>query len=113
MQGLLGSLIPGPLGGIVLASATFTWLHLGFMSFSPVAIISGTALWASIGTLYYWSKSLYLVGMFHGVANALMNASPQGGTEVDGLIVNALLLLLIVVVTLRKGMASHIRPGPA
>ena len=96
----------GALWGILITSITFTLVHLGFMSLSLVTIISAVMLWVTIGALYHWSKSLYLVGMFHGIANTLLNTLHLEGTEVGGLIVHALALLLVIVFALRRSRAS-------
>jgi hypothetical protein len=79
------------------------------MSLSLVTIISGVMLWVTIGTLYHWSKSLYLVGMFHGMMNTLLNTLHLEGTDIGGLIVHALALLLVVIVALRRSRASSVR----
>ena len=92
--------------GILTTSVTFTLLHLGFMSLSLVTIFSAIMLWVTIGALYHWSKSLYLVGMFHGMANTLMNTLHLEDTEFGGLIVHALALLLVVVVALLRSRSS-------
>jgi len=65
-------------------------------------------LWAGVGALYHWSRSLYLVGMFHGVANILLNTFPFEGSDAAGLIVHVLALLLIVVVGLYRAKSSRI-----
>ncbi|MFQ5865978.1 MAG: lysostaphin resistance A-like protein [bacterium] len=98
--------------GILIASVTFTLLHLGFMSLSPVTIFSAVMLWVTIGALYHWSKSLYLVGMFHGMANTLLNTLHLEDTEVGGLIVHALALLLVIIVALYRSRASNVRSNP-
>lgn len=98
--------------GILIASVTFTLVHLGFMPLSPVTILSGVMLWVTIGALYHWSKSLYLVGMFHGMANTLLNTLPLENTEVGGLIVHALALLLVIFVALHRSRASRVRLIP-
>jgi membrane protease YdiL (CAAX protease family) len=81
--------------GILIGSIVFTLLHLPFHQLSPVTIFSGVILFAAVGALYHWSRSLYLVGMFHGVANILLNTLPFEASEVGGLIVHVLALLLI------------------
>ena len=102
----------GALWGILIASVTFTLVHIGFISLSFVTIISGVMLWVSIGTLYHWTKSLYLVGMFHGMANTLLNTLHFEGTEVGGLIVHAMALLLVITVAFRRSRASRVRSNP-
>ncbi len=97
----------GALWGILIGSIVFTLLHLLVSQLSPVTIFSGVILWAAVGALYHWSRSLYLVGMFHGVANILLNTFPSEGFDASGLIVHALALLLIVVVGLYRAKFSH------
>lgn len=92
----------GAIRGILICSIVFTLLHLLVRPLSPVDIISGVLLSATFGTLYYFSKSLYLVGMFHGVANVLLNTLSFEGSDAGGLIVNALVLLLVIVFGLRR-----------
>jgi membrane protease YdiL (CAAX protease family) len=95
----------GALWGILIGSIVFTLLHLLVRPLSFVTIFSAVILWAAVGTLYHWSKSLYLVGMFHGFANILLNTLPFEGSVTGGLIVNSLALLLIIVVGLRRSMS--------
>lgn len=102
----------GALWGVLIASVTFTLVHIGFMSLSLVTIISGVMLWMTIGALYHWTKSLYLVGMFHGMMNTLLNTLHLEGTDIGGLLVHALALLLVVVVALRRSRASSVRSNP-
>ena len=96
----------GAVRGILIGSIVFTLLHLVGRPLSPVTIFSAIILWAAIGALYHLSNSLYLVGMFHAVANILLNTLPFEGSEVGGLIVNALALLLVIAVGLRRPNAS-------
>lgn len=96
----------GVFRGVLVASVMFTLLHIGFRPLSPVTIISGVVLWATVGALYHWSKSLYLVGMFHAIANTLMNTLHLEGTDTGGLLVHAAALLLVVGFALRRSTAS-------
>jgi membrane protease YdiL (CAAX protease family) len=91
----------GTLWGILIGSVVFTLPHLLFRPLSPVTILSAVILWAAVGTLYHWTGSLYLVGMFHAVANILMNVLPSDRSEAAGLIVHLLALSLIVVLCRR------------
>jgi membrane protease YdiL (CAAX protease family) len=90
----------GAVWGILIGSFVFTLPHLIRGPLSPVTILSGVILWAAIGTLYYRSKSLYLVGMFHAFANCLLNILPSNQSDAAGLIVHILALLLVGVVGL-------------
>jgi len=92
--------------GILIGTVVFTLLHLMGRPLSPAAIFSGVILWAAVGTLYYWSKSIYLVGMFHGVMNSLLNVLPSERSENAGFIVHVLFLLLTLVVCLRMSQSS-------
>lgn len=97
----------GALWGILIGSIVFTLLHLLVSPLSPVTILSGIILWAAVGTLYHWSRSLYLVGMFHGIANILLNTLSFKGSDTASLIVHALALLLILVIGRYREMSSH------
>lgn len=94
--------------GILIGSVVFTLLHLMGRPLSPAAIFSGVILWLAVGALYYWSKSIYLVGMFHGVMNSLLNILPSDRSENSGFIVHTLLLLLIGVVGLRMSQSYSV-----
>jgi membrane protease YdiL (CAAX protease family) len=94
--------------GILIGSIIFTLLHLLGRPLSPATIFSGVILWAAVGTLYHWSKSVYLVGMFHGIMNSLLNVLPSERSETAGLIVHILLLLLTVVIFLRMSQSSSV-----
>jgi len=72
-----------------------------------VAVLSGVILWSAIGALYHWSRSLYLVGMFHAVMNSVLNVLPSNESELAGLLVHTLTLLLIVVATRRSFKSSY------
>jgi membrane protease YdiL (CAAX protease family) len=102
----------GVVRGILIGSIVFTLLHLLVRPLSPVTIFSAVILWAAIGALYHLSKSLYLVGMFHGVGNILLNTLPFEGSETEGLIVNTLVLLLVIVVGLRRSI-SYLKKSQA
>ncbi len=97
----------GAICGILIGSIVFTLLHMLVSPLSFVTILSGVILWAAVGTLYHWSGSLYLVGMFHGVANILLNTLTFESSEAVGLIVHVLALLLIVVVGLYRAKSSQ------
>ncbi len=103
----------GALPGILIGSIVFTLLHLLVRPLSPVTILSAVMLWTAVGALYHWSRSLYLVGMFHGVANILLNTLPSEGSDTGGLIVNALALLVVVGVGLRRSRSRVVPSNPA
>ena len=88
----------GGIWGILIGSVVFTLLHLLGRELSPVTIFNGVILWGAVGALYYWSSSLYLVGMFHGIANVLLNTLHFKSSDSASIIVHVLVLLLIVVV---------------
>jgi membrane protease YdiL (CAAX protease family) len=98
----------GAIWGILIATVLFTTLHLGFYELSPLATLSGIILFAMVGTLYHWTKSLYLVGMFHGISNTLLNTLPFEGTDTSGLIVHAATLLLVVIAVLRSKSSARL-----
>ena len=97
----------GALWGILIGSILFTLLHLLGRPLSPANILSAVILWAAVGNLYHWTTSLYLVGMFHAVANTLLNVLPSDRSDPAGLIVHLLALLLIVVLCRRTSKSSH------
>ncbi len=96
----------GAFRGILIGSLVFTVLHLLGRPLSPVTLLSGVILWAAVGALYYWSQSLYLVGMFHAVMNTLLNLLPSDWSDAAGLTVHVLLLGLIAFVGLRTSRFS-------
>lgn len=102
----------GVVRGILIGSIVFTLLHLLGSPLSPVNILSGVILWTAIGALYHLSKSLYLVGMFHAIANILLNTLPFEGSEVGGLIVNTLVLLTVIVAGLRRSKSCGVPLNP-
>jgi len=97
----------GALWGILIGSIVFTLLHLFVSPLSLVTLLSGIILWAAVGTLYHWSRSLYLVGMFHGIANILLNTLSFEGSDTASLIVHALALSLILVIGHYRAISSH------
>lgn len=97
----------GAAPGILVGSVVFTLLHIFGRPLSPVAVLSGVILWSAIGALYHWSRSLYLVGMFHAVMNSVLNVLPSNESELAGLLVHTLTLLLIVVATRRSFKSSY------
>jgi hypothetical protein len=103
----------GAVCGILIGSIVFTLLHMLVSPLSFVTILSGVILWAAVGALYHWSGSLYLVGMFHGVANILLNTLSFKSSEAVGLIVHVLALLLIVVVGLYRAKSSQSPSDPS
>ena len=102
----------GAIWGILATSVVFTLLHQISYSLSPVVILSGVMLWTAIGVLYHLSKSLYLVGVFHGTMNTLLNTLQFEVGDVTSLVVNALVLCVVIVVVLVKVRGSGIRSNP-
>jgi len=90
----------------------FVLLHQISYSLSPVIILSGVMLWTTIGALYYLSKSLYLVVMFHGVMNTLLNTLHFEAGDISNMVVHAIALLLVIVVVLVRSKVSNIRLYP-
>ena len=81
--------------GISITAVIFVLLHQVSYRLSPVLIVSGLLLWTAVGILYYWSKSLYLVVLFHGLMNTIMNTVGFEVGDISNLIVNALMLSLV------------------
>jgi membrane protease YdiL (CAAX protease family) len=88
----------GVIWGVLVTALGFTLLHQISYSLSPVTILSGTLLWATLGALYYLTRSLYLVGMFHGVMNTMLNTLNFEVGNIAALIVHALALLILIMV---------------
>jgi membrane protease YdiL (CAAX protease family) len=87
----------GVIWGVLGTALVFTLLHQISYKLSPVTIFSGIILWTTLGALYYLSKSLYLVGTFHGVMNTMLNTLNFEVGDVAALIVHALALLTLIV----------------
>lgn len=98
--------------GILITAVVFVLLHQISYSLSPVIILSGVMLWTTIGSLYHWSKSLYLVSVFHGTMNTLLNTLHFEFSDFSSLVVHALMLLLVIIVALVKSRGSGIRLNP-
>jgi len=88
----------GVIWGVLVTALVFTLLHQISYSLSPVTILSGTLLWTTLGALYYLTRSLYLVGMFHGVMNTMLNTLNFEVGDIAALIVHALALLILIMV---------------
>jgi membrane protease YdiL (CAAX protease family) len=102
----------GAIWGVLATSVVFTLLHQISYRLSPVVILSGVMLWTTMGALYYLSKSLYLVGVFHGTMNTLLNTLHFEAGDSSTLVVHTLALCLTLVVALVKRRGSDIRPNP-
>ena len=102
----------GVIWGVLATSVVFTLLHHISYRLSPVVILSGVMLWTTIGILYHLSKSLYLVSVFHGTMNTLLNTLDFAVGDISGLVVHALMLCLATIVALVKIRGSAIRSNP-
>lgn len=103
----------GVIWGVLVTAVVFTLLHQIFHSLSPVTILSGIMLWITIGALYHMSRSLYLVGMFHGVVNTLLNTLNFEVTDIGAMVVHALALLILVVAACLGTRLSGLLSKPA
>ncbi|MBN1657883.1 MAG: CPBP family intramembrane metalloprotease [Anaerolineae bacterium] len=103
----------GVVWGILVTAVVFILLHQISYNISLVTALSGTMLWITIGALYHLSKSLYLVGMFHGVMNILLNTLSFDVTDVGGMVVHALALLILIVIASLAMRQHHLRSSPA
>ncbi len=103
----------GVIWGVLGSAAVFTLLHQISYRLSPVTILSGTMLWITIGALYHLSKSIYLVGMFHGVMNTLLNTLNSEVTDISGMVVHALALFILIVAVCLRIRLHHLRSYPA
>jgi membrane protease YdiL (CAAX protease family) len=99
--------------GVLAAAAIFTLLHQISYRLSPVTILSGVMLWTTMGALYLLSKSLYLVGMFHGVMNTLLNTLHFEVGDINSMVVHAFALLLVIVFAVVRPRVSGSRSNPA
>jgi membrane protease YdiL (CAAX protease family) len=97
--------------GILITAVVFVILRQIFHSLSPVIFLSGVMLWITIGVLYHLSKSLYLVILFHGVMNTLLNTFDFEISDISSMIVYALTLSLVIVVALIRSRGFGIRPA--
>jgi membrane protease YdiL (CAAX protease family) len=103
----------GVIWGVLVTAAAFTLLHQISYRLSPITVLSGTMLWITIGALYHLSKSLYLVGMFHGVMNTLLNALNFEVTDISGMVVHALALFILIVVACLRIWPHDLHSSPA
>lgn len=87
----------GVIGGVLGTALVFTLLHQLSYQLSPITILSGVLLWTILGAMYYLSKSLYLVGMFHGIMNTLLNTVSIELGDIPVLIVHTLALLTLII----------------
>lgn len=103
----------GVIWGVLVTAVVFTLLHQISYRLSPVTVLSGTMLWITIGALYHLSKSLYLVGVFHGVMNSLLNTLSFEVTDISGMVVHALALLILIIVACLRTRLHDLRSNPA
>lgn len=101
----------GAIWGILITAVVFVLLHQISYNLSPIIILSGVMLWIAIGALYHLSKSLYLVILFHGVMNVLMNTFDFNAGDVASMVIHALVLVLVIVVALIRSKGSGIHPN--
>lgn len=92
----------GLIPGILFTSIIFTLTHLIFRQLSLVDLLSGVILYMAIGTLYFFSQSLYFVGLIHAVLNGLAEILDVWGGETEGLIVHTVFLLVVYVTYFTK-----------
>jgi membrane protease YdiL (CAAX protease family) len=90
----------GVVWGVLSTALIFTLLHQLSYKLSLTTILSGILLWTTMGALYHLSKSLYLVGMFHGVMNTILNTVNFEVGDIAMLIAHALALLALIMFVL-------------
>jgi membrane protease YdiL (CAAX protease family) len=95
--------------GILITAIVFVLLHQISYSLSPILILSGVMLWTTVGILYHWSKSLYLVIIFHGLTNALFNTLDFEFGDIGSLIVHAFVLSSVIIFALIRSRSTGIR----
>jgi membrane protease YdiL (CAAX protease family) len=103
----------GAIWGILITAVVFVLLHQISCSLSPVIILSGVMLWTTIGALYCFSRSLFLVVLFHGLMNTLLNTMHAEVGDISSMLVHALALLLVIVFALVRSRIVGIRSHPA
>jgi membrane protease YdiL (CAAX protease family) len=103
----------GVIWGVLVTAVVFTLLHQIAYRLSPVTILSGTMLWVTLGALYHLSKSLFLVGMFHGVMNTLLNTLNFELSDISGMVVHALAFLIVIIIACFYTKISNIGKNPA
>ena len=92
----------GVVTGILMTSVVFTLLHQISYRLSPVLVVSGVLLWSTLGMLFYLSKSLYLVSLFHGMMNTLLNTVQFQMDDTNGMIVHSAVFLLVLIVLITR-----------
>lgn len=88
--------------GVLGTALVFTLLHQISYNLSPVTVLSGVMLWTTLGVLYHQSKSLYLVGTFHGAMNTMLTTLNFEVSDTAALVAHALALLTLIVLTRSK-----------
>jgi len=92
----------GVVTGILMTSVVFTLLHQISYRLSPVLVVSGVLLWSTLGMLFYLSKSLYLVSLFHGMMNTLLNTVQFQMDDTSGMIAHGAVFLLVLIVLITR-----------
>jgi membrane protease YdiL (CAAX protease family) len=92
----------GPIPGILFTSFIFTLTYLIFRQLCLVDLLSGVILYMAVGTLYFFSQSLYFVGLIHAVLNSLAEILDLWGGKIEGLIVHTVFLLVVYVIYFSK-----------
>jgi membrane protease YdiL (CAAX protease family) len=103
----------GAIWGVPAAAVIFTLLHQISYRMSPITALSGAMLWTAMGALYHFSKSLYLVGMAHGVMNILLNTLPFEVGDMSSMVVHAFALFLVIVIAVVRPRVPGSRSNPA
>jgi membrane protease YdiL (CAAX protease family) len=99
--------------GVLGTALIFTLLHQISYHLSPITVLSGVILWTALGLLYYQSKSLYLVGTFHGIMNTLLNTLNFEVSDIAPLIVHALTLMTLILFVRYKSKSIGNSSNPA
>lgn len=82
--------------GIVVVAVSFVLLHLLIRPLSPLEILAGSILFLLVGSLYYMTGSLYLVGALHGTLNFLPVLLETWSQPLDRAVVYGLALGLVL-----------------
>ena len=96
--------------GIIITAVLFVLLHQVSYNLYPMIILSGVMLWISVGALYYLTKSLYFVIVFHGLLNTLQNTFTYKTSELSNMMINAsaLIIMTLFYLWLRKAKSQLI-----
>ena len=83
--------------GIALTSVCFVLLHALVSKISGLALLACVMLAAMYGMLFFWTRSVYLVGTMHAIFNLAPRLLNQWPTDAGLLLVHSLGLMTLIV----------------